>query len=104
MSGGIAFDATITGGIQSITGLLSLLETQHFEVSFGERGALMKGYLYTAATSMSMFGSFLVAKPNFETPISCMSGRAVLGFNDSSQYRIRVERDQSIADHGRQRR
>jgi len=70
MSGGISFGATITGGIQNIAGLLPLLGTQQCEEQIGS--ALTKGYLYAAATPMSIFGSLGVARAGFETLIACL--------------------------------
>jgi hypothetical protein len=77
MSGGISFGATITGGIQNIAGLLPLLGTQQCEEHIGS--ALTKGYLYAAATPMSIFGSLGVARAGFKTLIACLPGRTWSG-------------------------
>src|SRR3984893_3652218 len=77
MSGGISFGATITGGVQNIAGLLPLLGTQQCEEHIGS--ALTKGYLYAAATPMSIFGSLGVARAGFKTLIACTSGRTWSG-------------------------
>jgi hypothetical protein len=77
MSGGITFGATITGGIQNVAGLLPLLGTQQCEEHIGS--ALTMGYLYAAATPMSIFGSLGVARAGFKALIACMSGRTWSG-------------------------
>ena len=82
MSGGISFGATITGGIQNVAGLLPLLGTQQCEEHVGS--ALIKGYLYAAATPLSIFGSLGVARAGFKTLVACMpsrtwSGATILG-------------------------
>ena len=73
MSDPISFGATITGGIQNIAGLLPLLGTQQCEEHIGS--ALTKGYLYAAATPISIFGSLGVARAGFKTLIACMPGQ-----------------------------
>ena len=77
MSDPISFGATITGGIQNIAGLLPLLGTQQCEEHIGS--ALSKGYLYAAATPLSIFGSLGVARAGFKTLIACMPGRTWSG-------------------------
>ena len=77
MSDPISFGATITGGIQNIAGLLPLLGTQQCEEHIGS--ALTKGYLYAAATPISIFGSLGVARAGFKTLIACMPGRTWSG-------------------------
>ncbi|KAL0063038.1 hypothetical protein AAF712_010062 [Marasmius tenuissimus] len=59
------FGDTISGGIQDIAALLPLLGTEQCERHVGE--ALQKGYLYAAATPLSVFGSLGVVKTSFAT-------------------------------------
>jgi hypothetical protein len=73
----ITFGATITGGIQNIAGLVPLLGTQQCEDHIGS--ALTKGYLYAAATPMSIFGSLGVARAGFKTFIACMPDLTLSG-------------------------
>ncbi|KAL0059380.1 hypothetical protein AAF712_013891 [Marasmius tenuissimus] len=54
------FGDTISSGIQDIAALLPLLGTEQCERHVGE--ALQKGYLYAAATPLSIFGSLGVVK------------------------------------------
>ncbi|KAJ8092828.1 hypothetical protein PM082_023657 [Marasmius tenuissimus] len=54
------FGNTISSGIQDIAALLPLLGTEQCERHVGE--ALQKGYLYAAATPLSIFGSLRVVK------------------------------------------
>jgi hypothetical protein len=77
MSGGITFGATITGGIQDVAGLLPLLGTEQCEEHIGS--ALTGGYLYSAATPMSLFGSLGMARAGFKAFIACMPGRTWSG-------------------------
>jgi hypothetical protein len=77
MSGEITFGATITGGIQDVAGLLPLLGTEQCEEHIGS--ALTGGYLYAAATPMSIFGSLGMARAGFKTLIACISGRTWSG-------------------------
>ncbi|KAL0059381.1 hypothetical protein AAF712_013892 [Marasmius tenuissimus] len=59
------FGDTISSGIQDIAALLPLLGTEQCERHVGE--ALQKGYLYAAATPLSVFGSLGVVKTSFAT-------------------------------------
>ncbi|KAK1217381.1 hypothetical protein PQX77_019981 [Marasmius sp. AFHP31] len=59
------FGDTISNGIQDIAALLPLLGTEQCERHVGE--ALQKGYLYAAATPLSIFGSLGVVKTSFAT-------------------------------------
>jgi hypothetical protein len=54
------FSGTLTGGIQDIAALLPLLGTEECE------SALTNGYLYAAASPMSLFGSLGIALAGFK--------------------------------------
>ncbi|KAK1235835.1 hypothetical protein PQX77_000925 [Marasmius sp. AFHP31] len=56
---------TISTGIQNIAAILPLLGTDQCEQHVGE--ALLNGYLYAAATPLSIFGSLGVVKVSFAT-------------------------------------
>ena len=56
---------TLTGGIQDIAALLPLLGTEQCEDHVSS--ALTKGYLYAAASPMSLFGSLGLARAGFKT-------------------------------------
>ncbi|KAK1230737.1 hypothetical protein PQX77_006187 [Marasmius sp. AFHP31] len=60
-----SFGDTISNGIQDIAALLPLLGTEQCERHVGE--ALQIGYLYAAATPLSIFGSLGVVKTAFAT-------------------------------------
>ena len=57
--------ATITGGIQDVSALLPLLGTEQCEAH--ACSALTEGYLYVAATPISLFGSLGLARAGLET-------------------------------------
>jgi hypothetical protein len=59
--------STLTGGIQDVAAILPLLGTD--QVS----SALTRGYLYAAASPMSIFGSLGVVTAGFKTLIACFS-------------------------------
>ena len=78
--GGIG--STLTGGIQDIAAILPLLGTEQCSVQVSS--ALTRGYLYAAATPMSIFGSLGVVIAGFKTLIACFSfgdieGAKILG-------------------------
>jgi hypothetical protein len=78
--GGIG--STITGGIQDIAAILPLLGTEQCSVQVSS--ALTRGYLYAAATPMSIFGSLGVVSAGFKTLVACFSfgdieGAKILG-------------------------
>ncbi|KAL0060365.1 hypothetical protein AAF712_012871 [Marasmius tenuissimus] len=56
---------TISNGIQNIAAILPLLGTDQCERHVGE--ALLNGYLYAAATPLSIFGSLGIVKVSFAT-------------------------------------
>ena len=78
--GGIG--STLTGGIQNIAAILPLLGTE--QCSDQVSSALTRGYLYAAATPMSIFGSIGVVSAGFKTLVACFSlgnieGAKILG-------------------------
>jgi hypothetical protein len=62
---------TLTSGIQDIAALLPLLGTEQCEDHVSS--ALKKGYLYAAASPMSLFGSLGVARAGFKTFMASFS-------------------------------
>ena len=74
-SGGIG--STLTGGIQDIAAILPLLGTEQCSVQVSS--ALTRGYLYAAATPMSIFGSLGVVSAGFKTLVACLSFRGIEG-------------------------
>ncbi len=59
-----AIGATVTNGIQDISALLPLLGTEQCETHVGS--ALSEGWLYVAATPLSIFGSLGIARAGFK--------------------------------------
>ncbi|KAK1215101.1 hypothetical protein PQX77_022297 [Marasmius sp. AFHP31] len=59
------FGDTLSGGIQEVSALLPLLGTEQCERHVGT--ALEKGYLFAAATPLSIFGSLGIVKTAFAT-------------------------------------
>jgi len=59
---------TITSGVQDISALLPLLGTEQCEEHINS--ALAKGYLYAAATPLSIFGSLGIARAGFKTLVA----------------------------------
>jgi hypothetical protein len=59
------FPATLTGGIQDVSALLPLLGTEQCEEHVSS--ALTNGYLYAAASPMSLFGSLGLVRAGFKT-------------------------------------
>ena len=79
-NGGIG--STLTGGIQDIAAILPLLGTE--QCSDQVSSSLTRGYLYAAATPMSIFGSLGVVVAGFKTLVACFSfgdieGAKILG-------------------------
>jgi hypothetical protein len=70
-SGGSAIASTLTSGIQNISALLPLLGTEQCEEHLAS--SLTNGYLYAAATPMSIFGSLGAARAGFKTLLSSYS-------------------------------
>ncbi|KAG7094168.1 hypothetical protein E1B28_007778 [Marasmius oreades] len=63
------FGDTISRGIQNVAALLPLLGTDQCERHVG--AALEKGYIYAAATPLSIFGSLGIVKTAFATFLAC---------------------------------
>jgi len=74
-SGGIG--STLTGGIQDTAAILPLLGTGQCSVQVSS--ALTRGYLYAAATPMSIFGSLGVVSAGFKTLVACFSFGGIEG-------------------------
>ena len=115
MSGEGTFSATLTGGVQNISGLLPLLGTQQCEDFVGS--ALTKGYLCAAATPMSIFGSLGMARAASKTILATLQHEvhflADMGFepkgtnlslimmhqNNRRQYLIHTRLDDTSTPH-----
>ncbi|ESK91566.1 hypothetical protein Moror_2561 [Moniliophthora roreri MCA 2997] len=65
------FGTTLSNGIQDVAALLPLLGTEQCERHVGS--ALEKGYLYAAATSLSLFGSLGIVKATFATLLATIT-------------------------------
>ncbi|KAF8801696.1 hypothetical protein BYT27DRAFT_7012017, partial [Phlegmacium glaucopus] len=81
-SSGGGIGSTLAGGIQDIAAILPLLGTEQCEVQVSS--ALTRGYLYAAATPMSIFGSLGMVRAGFKTLVACFSlgdieGAKILG-------------------------
>jgi hypothetical protein len=83
MSSGGGIGSTLTGGIQDVAAILPLLGTEQCSVQVSS--ALSRGYLYAAATPMSIFGSLGVVSAGFKTFVACLSFRSA----DSEGAKIR---------------
>ena len=70
-SSGAEIGSTITEGIKDIAAVLPLLGTE--QCSEQVNSALTRGYLYAAATPMSIFGSLGVVSAGFKTLVACFS-------------------------------
>jgi len=70
-SGGIPIGDTLTRGIQNISDLLPLLGTEQCEENIAS--ALTDGFLYAAATPMSIFGSLGVARAGLKAFVAATS-------------------------------
>ncbi|KAF8983471.1 hypothetical protein BDQ17DRAFT_1316098, partial [Cyathus striatus] len=60
--------STLTNGIQDISALLPLIGTEQCEKHIGS--ALERGYIYAAATPMSIFGALGLARAGLKTAIA----------------------------------
>ena len=76
-SGGGGIVSTLTGGVQNLSAFLPLLGTE--QCSHHVSSALKRGYLYAAATPMSIFGSLGVVTAGFKTLLACFSFRGFEG-------------------------
>ena len=95
--------ATLTGGIQDVSALLPLLATDQCEAHASS--ALTEGYLYIAATPMSLFGSLGLARAGLKN-IHRESELLFLQFQYSRcahdvQHGIPTDGYQSLVDHAR---
>ncbi len=72
-----ALGNTLTGGIQDISALLPLLGTEQCETHIGS--ALSEGWLYVAATPMSIFGSLGMARAGFKALVAGWTSLRILG-------------------------
>jgi hypothetical protein len=77
LASGGGIGSTLTGGIQDIAAILPLLGTE--QCSEQVSSALTRGYLYAAATPMSIFGSLGVVIAGFKTFMACLSFRGIEG-------------------------
>ncbi|KAF8064863.1 hypothetical protein FPV67DRAFT_158337 [Lyophyllum atratum] len=68
---------TLTAGIQDISALLPLLGTEQCEQHIGS--ALTHGFLYVAATPMSIFGSLGMARAAFKGLMASISSHRFIG-------------------------
>ena len=64
-----SFSSVLTNGVQDISALLPLLGTEQCESHV--TSALTNGYLYAAATPMSLFGSLGLARAGIKALLSC---------------------------------
>src|ERR1700749_3579471 len=71
MDSGTSFGGTLTGGIQDISALLPLLGTEECEEHVSS--ALTYGYLYAAASPISLFGSLGITRAGFKVLMSAVS-------------------------------
>ena len=69
--------STLTGGLQDIAAIIPLLGTDQCTEQVSS--ALTRGYLYAAATPMSIFGSLGVVIAGFKTLIACISFGGIEG-------------------------
>ena len=81
-SNGGGIGSTLTSGIQNVAAILPLLGTEQCSIQVSS--ALTRGYLYAAATPMSIFGSLGVVTAGFKTLLACFSfgnfeGAKILG-------------------------
>ncbi|KAF9478856.1 hypothetical protein BDN70DRAFT_807988, partial [Pholiota conissans] len=65
---------TVTYGIQDISAILPLLGTDQCEEHMGT--ALVKGYLYTCLTPISIFGSLGIVKAGFNVFVAAIIVRS----------------------------
>ena len=82
MSSSVGIGSTLTGGIQDIAAFLPLLGTE--QCSEQVSSALTRGYLYAAATPMSIFGSLGMVSAGLKTLAACFTfgkyeGAKILG-------------------------
>ena len=73
MSGKTNFGDTLTNGIQEVSALLPLLGTEQCERHVGSALEKGKGFLYAAATPLSIFGSLGVVRTAFATLLATVT-------------------------------
>jgi hypothetical protein len=71
MSARPGIGSTLTGGVEDISALLPLLGTEQCEEHVAS--ALTHGYLYAAASPISLFGSLGIARAGFKTLMCAIS-------------------------------
>lgn len=71
MSPAASFSRTIIGGIQDLSAFLPLLGTEQCEEHVSS--ALTNGYLYAAASPMSLFGSLGLVRAGFKTLLASIN-------------------------------
>ena len=81
-SSGGGIGSTLTAGIQDIAAILPLLGTEQCSIQVSS--ALTRGYIYAAATPMSIFGSLGMVTTGFKTLVACfkfgdIEGARILG-------------------------
>ena len=82
MSSSVGIGSTLTGGIQDIAAFLPLLGTEQCAEQVSS--SLTRGYLYAAATPMSIFGSLGMVSAGYKTLAACFTfgkfeGAKILG-------------------------
>ena len=82
MSSSVGIGSTLTGGIQDIAAFLPLLGTEQCAEQVSS--SLTRGYLYAAATPMSIFGSLGMVSAGYKTFVACFTfgkfeGAKILG-------------------------
>ena len=77
MSSSVGIGSTLTGGIQDIAAFLPLLGTEQCAEQVSS--SLTRGYLYAAATPMSIFGSLGMVSAGYKTLAACFTFREFEG-------------------------
>ena len=88
--------STLAGGIQDISAILPLLGTEQCAEQVSS--SLTRGYLYAAATPISIFGSLGVVSAGFKTFFACFSLR--LAFMNKEVEGARILRDMGFEPQG----
>ncbi|KAJ7577286.1 hypothetical protein C8J56DRAFT_739160, partial [Mycena floridula] len=98
------FGNTLTSGIQEVSALLPLLGTEQCEHHAGS--ALECGYMYAAATPLSIFGSLGIVKASFTTfsatithPLNGARWLSNAGFGSSGSVSSLVELQQDKKEY-----
>ncbi|PPQ73400.1 hypothetical protein CVT26_015791 [Gymnopilus dilepis] len=96
------FGSTLASGIQDVSALLPLLGTEQCEQHVGS--GLSRGYLYPAATPMSIFGSLGLNLAGVKTFVACTGGAhwlADAGFTAPGQDLSLIMVDESLSHEHR---